>query len=115
MLATLHKIITGLIIALGILHVLVTFLDYSSFSVRALWFVGTGIAIIQAGFLNLVLLRDAGKDKVVRMLCLISNLIFALLFASALFVLPQPQVFFGLALFVAATFTAFTLHRTRGV
>ncbi len=103
MLTTAHKFLTGVIITLGILHVLMTFHDYDSFSLRALWFAGAGVAIILAGFLNLILLRDAGKDKVVWILGLITNLIFAVMFVLALLVLPQPQVFVGAALFIATT------------
>ncbi len=114
MLQTLHKIVTGLIIALGVLHLSVTFFDYDRFSVGALWFVGTGIAIVLAGFLNLVLLRDAGKDRVVRMLCAMTNIFFALLFAAALFLLAQPQVFFGVALFVVASISSLTVNRAGG-
>lgn len=112
MLRATHKIVTGLIIALGTLHVAFTFHDYDSFSMRALWFVGTGVAIILAGFLNLVLLRDVGRDRVVRLLCCLTNLFFALLFAvAALFMLSQPQVFFGSALFIVATLLSFSLNR----
>ena len=111
MLTTAHKILTGIIIALGVLHVLVTFHDYDSFSVRAMWFAGTGVAIILAGFLNIVLLREAGKDTVVRTLCLIANLVFAVMFVLALLVLPQPQVFVGAGLFIAAT--VFSLIKPR--
>jgi len=111
MLKTAHKILTGIIIALGVLHVLVTFHDYDSFTVRALWFASAGVAIILAGFLNIILLRDVGKDRVVWMLCLITNLIFAVMFVVALLVLPQPQVFVGAGLFIAATL--FSLIRLR--
>jgi hypothetical protein len=52
MLRTSHKIITGLMIALGLLHVSVTFVDYDTFSMNALWFASAGVAIIPAGFLN---------------------------------------------------------------
>lgn len=103
MLKAAHKILTGIIIALGILHISVTFHDYDSFSVEALWFAGAGLAIILAGFLNIVLLRDIGKDTVVRVLCIITNLIFAVMFVLALLVLPQPQVFIGASLFITAT------------
>lgn len=68
-----HKIITGLMIALGLIHILFTFHDYDTFSMRALWFASAGVAIILAGFLNIVLLRDVGKDKVVRLLCVLAN------------------------------------------
>jgi len=103
MIRTAHKILTGIIIALGVLHVLVTFHDYDSFSLRALWFASAGVAIILAGFLNIILLRDAGKDTVVWTLCIITNLIFSVMFVLALMVLPQPQVFVGAGLFIAAT------------
>jgi hypothetical protein len=111
MLKTAHKILTGIIIALGILHVLVTFHDYDSFTVRALWFASAGVAIILAGFLNIILLRDVGEDRVVWLLCLITNLIFAVMFVLALLILPQPQVFVGAGLFIAATI--FSLIRLR--
>lgn len=97
MVKTAHKIVTGLMIALGLLHVSVTFVDYDTFSLRALWFAGAGVAIILAGFLNVVLLRDAGKDRVVRLLCVLANIIFAAMFAAALTLMQQPQVFVGLA------------------
>ncbi len=103
MLKTAHKILTGVIIALGLLHVLATFHDYDSFTLRALWFASAGIAIILAGFLNIILLRDVGKDRVVWLLCLITNLIFAVMFVLVLLILPQPQVFVGAGLFIAAT------------
>jgi MFS-type transporter involved in bile tolerance (Atg22 family) len=103
MIKTAHKILTGVIVALGALHVLMTFHDYDSFSMRALWFASAGVAIILAGFLNIILLRDAGKDGVVRLLCVITNLTFSIMFALALLLLPQPQVFVGAGLFIAAT------------
>jgi hypothetical protein len=105
-----HKIITGIIIVLGVLHVLMTFHDYDSFSLSALWFASAGVAIILAGFMNVILLREAGRDMVVRALCLITNLTFAVMFVSALLILPQPQVFVGAALFIAATL--FSLARS---
>lgn len=107
MLRTIHKIITGLIIALGLLHILFTFHDYDEFSLRALWFASAGIAMILAGFLNIVLLRDVGKDNVVRFLSILTNLIFAVMFAAALYLMQQPQVFVGVALFIVASITAF--------
>jgi len=112
MLKTAHKILTGVIIALGILHVLVTFHDYDSFSIRALWFASAGVAIILAGFLNIIRLREAGKDTVVWTLCLITNLVFAVMFVLALVVLPQPQVFVGAGLFVAATLCSLIKSRS---
>lgn len=113
MLRTAHKILTWLMIALGSLHVLFTFHDYDEFSLRALWFASAGVAIILAGFLNIVLLRDAGKDKVVRLLSILTNIIFALMFSAALYLMRQPQVFFGVALFAVAAVVTLLTPRTR--
>ncbi len=100
---TAHKILTGVIIALGVLHVSVTFHDYDSLSAGALWFASAGVAIILAGFLNITLLRDAGKDGVVRVICVATNLTLAVMFVLAWLVLPQPQVLVGVGLFTGAT------------
>lgn len=111
MLRTAHKILAGLMIALGSIHILFTFHDYDEFSLRALWFASAGVAIILAGFLNIVLLRDVGKDKVVWLLCNLTNIIFAVMFSAALYLMQQPQVFFGIALFGLATVLALLTPR----
>ena len=105
----LHKVMTGLIVALGCLHIGLTPFNFDRFDMYAMWFVGTGVAIILSGFLNVAVIREAGKDPVVRTLCVIANASFVLLFAVALFQVAQPQVFVGLALFgVAGVCALFT-------
>lgn len=100
-------------IALGLLHILFTFRDYDDFSMPALWFASAGVAIILAGFLNLVGLRDGGKDKLVKLLCVLTNLIFVVMFGAVLFLMPQPQVFVGAALFgIAAILALLIPHKT---
>ena len=107
-----HKIISGFVIALGLLHLAFTFHDYDHFSLDAVWFASAGIAMILAGFLNIAVIRDGGKDKVIWVLCLIANAIFAVLFAVVSFILPQPQVYFGIILFgVAGILSHFATHR----
>lgn len=86
-------------------------MDYAAFTLNAMWFLGTGVAIVLAGFMNLVLLRDVGKDRLVQLLCHLTNVTFALLFARAIFILSQPQVFFGLGLFTFQTLIAFMLSK----
>jgi peptidoglycan/LPS O-acetylase OafA/YrhL len=107
----LYKIITGLIVALGCLHIGFTPFNYRRFDMGAMWFVGAGVAIILAGFLNVAVIREAGKDAVVRSLCVIANASFALLFGAALFQFPQPQVFVGLTLFGVAGVCALLTRR----
>jgi hypothetical protein len=95
---TLYKIATGLLTALGAVHIAYTPWVYDGFSLDALWFIGSGIAIIFAGLLNVFLLRDKGKDRVMRWLVLGTNLILVFGFAGGLLVLKEPQVFIGLFL-----------------
>lgn len=116
MLRTAHKIITGLMVALGLLHLLFTFHDYDEFSLRALWFASAGVAIVLAGFLNIVLLRDVGRDPLVRVLVFVTNLIFTLMFSAALYLMQQPQVWVGIALFGVAALSSFLLpHRSLSI
>lgn len=102
MLSLTHKIISALIILLGILHCVFTAWNYDQFTLDAMWFLGTGIAIILAGFLNVTVIRTSGNDRVVNLLCLTTNLTFAILFTVALLLLSQPQVLVGIVLFAVA-------------
>jgi hypothetical protein len=103
----LHKIATSLIITLGLVHIGFTYHDYDRFTIGAVWFIGTGVALILAGFLNVTLRRDVSKDRLVQWLCHSTNIIFTLGFAGAILMLPQPQVFIGLLLFASATVSGF--------
>lgn len=49
------------------------------------------------------MIREAGRDALVRIICVVMNVVFALLFAVALWWLMQPQVLIGLGLFGLAT------------
>jgi peptidoglycan/LPS O-acetylase OafA/YrhL len=106
-----YRICSWLIVALGCAHLLFTLHDYDQFTMRAFWFFGSGLAIVFAGFLNVALIRDGGRDQVIKLLCLITNVACALLFVAALMLMRQPQVFIGVALFAFVTVAAFL---TRG-
>ena len=101
---TIYKIIIGLIIALGAVHILTTFGAYDKLSADALWFAAAGAAVIFAGFLNIVRLREIGRDKLVRILCATANLATLSVFVLLVLVFPAPHLFLGAALFIAATF-----------
>ncbi len=104
---TAYKICAWLIVALGGAHALFTLHDYDEFSLRAMWFFGSGLALVFAGFLNVAHLRVGGRDAVVRALAVLTDAACALLFTAALSLMRQPQVFVGLALFaLAAVFAA---------
>lgn len=112
MLKATHKAFAYLIVALGIVHLAFTFAAYSRFSFNALWFIGSGLAIIFAGFLNIVFAFDISGNIATKWLCFIANATSMLLFALALTLFTEPQVFIGLALFAFATVATLLLRQT---
>ncbi|MCA1642084.1 MAG: hypothetical protein LC785_09060 [Acidobacteria bacterium] len=107
-----HTVCSWLIVALGCAHLAFTFHDYDGFSMRAFFFFGSGLAIVFAGFLNVALIRDGGRDRVIKLLCLVANVSCALLFAAVIPLMRQPQVFAGVALFAFVAVAAL-LTRSR--
>ncbi|MBX3295743.1 MAG: hypothetical protein KF762_08530 [Acidobacteria bacterium] len=100
---TAQKIASILIIALGLLHCSFTFLNYHGISYEAAWFLGTGVAIVLAGFLNIAILRTSAQDVVIWTMALIANVFFLLGFAVSSYMMRQPQVFAGAILFLITT------------
>ena len=111
MLKTVHKISSWLLVALGVVHTSLTPMFYGRLSVGAMWFAGAGLAMIFVGFLNIVVSRDAGRDRAVRILCYIANLT-TLIFGFLIVVVDsEPQVIFGLVLIALMTITSFLLRK----
>ena len=111
MLNRLHRISTFLIVALGMVHLGFTPYYDDGWTLDALWFAGSGFAIIFAGFLNLIATSEVGKHRLVWALCLTVDLISTALFTAALILLREPQVFVGIFLMLVATIA--TLLRRR--
>ena len=107
---TVHTIASILIVALGLLHIGFTFHNYSGISYDAAWFIGTGFAIVLAGFMNIAMLRDGGKDTVIWSMALITNVVFLVGFAAAAYMMRQPQVFVGAILFAVTTIYSFIVN-----
>ncbi len=98
MLKLLSKVAAYLIIAIGVIHLSFTPFAYSRFTDNTVWFIGTGLASIFAGFLNIVWVRNIEKDRAIYVLCLIANIILVSFFALAAFVIPSPPPFIGVTL-----------------
>lgn len=96
-------LVTVAIVLLGLTHIGFTFSNYDEVSIDAAWFVGTGVAIVLAGFMNAAMLRDRSNDILIRVMTIVTNLVFLVGFGLATFMLPQPQVFLGTLLFAFAT------------
>jgi len=80
--------------ALGILHSTLTFVPYRRPDVNALWFLGTGLALLFYGALNLIYIRH-GAERDVRLIVRVTNVVMLLFIALAAEVLGlkgNPQV-----------------------
>ena len=115
-----YKITTFLILALGVLHVLMTPVFFKRFTQDAMWFASGGLMIVLISFMNFVLMKDVGNERIVQFLCHSANVI-GLMFASTMFVLdwsravPPLQSFFVLFLFVFETVAAFMVGSGRSI
>jgi len=104
-----YKIVAYLMVALGMIHQMFA-ISGGKFNLNVLWFVGSGFAVIFAGFLNIAFLRMTPKDSLVRALCVTANLTNTILFAVAYFtVLDEPQVIVGILLFALAAVFSLSL------
>lgn len=105
------KIVSYLIILLGIVHIGFAFPLYMNEG--TLWFVGSGMAIIFAGLLNLVAI-DRGGSKFTKVIAAITNAFNCIMFCFALPILNQPQVYVGIIIFLIPTIAFFVeLSRRR--
>lgn len=84
---------------LGVLHLALTLPVYGRLSLEALWFAGSGLAVVCCALMNMAALRRSAPQG--RWVVVIANLLMAGFFAAAWPLLPSPQV--------AAGFTIFTL------
>ncbi|MFL6765091.1 MAG: hypothetical protein ACJ8FO_07850, partial [Sphingomicrobium sp.] len=57
----LYLVLAVLVILLGLLHAISTLSLFAGFSIRAIWFAGSGLLLILAGAINL-LNREYGRD-----------------------------------------------------
>lgn len=114
MLKRLHAVGAWLAVALGAVHVAFTAFAYERFSLGAFWFVGSGFAIVYAGFVNLMLSRGGWADSLSRRLCYLVNVLTAALFGVGVLIIGEPQVFFGLFLFSFELAAAALVARREG-
>ena len=106
-----HKISSWLLVALGVVHTSLTPMFYGRLSPGAMWFAGSGLAMIFVGFLNVILGREAGRDRLVRVLCYVANLVTTVFGFLIVMVDSEPQVIFGLVLISLMTVTAFLVKK----
>ena len=93
---------------LGAGHLTLALLAYPAWTIDALWFVGTGLAVVIAAAVNFVALSGAGRNG--QTLAIIVNFVMAGFFAAAWLVLPAPQVIVGSLVFFALAICGLAKH-----
>lgn len=98
---------------LGVLHLTLTLPIYGRLSLEALWFAGSGLAVVCCALMNLVALRSSAPPA--RLAVVIANLLIAGFFAAAWPLLPSPQVAVGFTIFtlMAAYFGWITVWQVK--
>lgn len=109
-LAMVLAIVGGL---LGLVHIALTPLAYADWSIDALWFVGSGLAIVVAGAANFVGFRSWGLGG--QWILTAINLAMGCYFAAAWLVLPGPQIIVGGLLFLGLAICSLAAERTKAV
>lgn len=107
-LAMVLAIVGGL---LGLVHIALTPLAYADWTIEALWFVGSGLAIVVAGAANVVGFQSRGVGR--QWILTAINLAMGCFFATVWLVLPGPQVIVGGLLFLGLAICSFAAPRTK--
>lgn len=91
-------VLASLGLLLGVLHLTLTLPMYGRLSLEALWFAGSGIAVICCALMNIAALRNS--PPLTRWAVVTMNLLIAGFFAAAWPLLPGPQVAAGFIIFI---------------
>jgi len=107
-LARVLAIVGGL---LGLVHIALTPLAYADWTIEALWFVGSGLAIVVAATANLAGFQSwaVGGSWILTAI----NLAMLSFFAAAWLVLPGPQVIVGGLLFLGLAICSLAVPLTK--
>lgn len=84
---------------LGLVHIALTPLAYAEWTIEALWFLGSGLAIVVAALANFVGFLSGGVRG--QWIFTAINIAMGCFFAAAWLVLPGPQVIVGGLLFLS--------------
>jgi hypothetical protein len=95
-----HQISSWVILLLGVGHMTATPAFYPGFTAEALWFAGTGLALVFLGLLNLTATQTPGKTGMI--LCLLANALASVYGVLIPMLVPEPQAFVAEVAFVAA-------------
>lgn len=87
--------LTGVALLLALIHLGLSAFAWRDWNANALWFAGSGLAILLAGLINIVMLRAGAVDGTQRAVWALANLAMTAFFGLAWTVLKAPQVIAG--------------------
>lgn len=88
-----HLIFSGLVILVGVVHIIYTTQIYDSLNFNALWFVSGGLWSITLGLFNLVMRENEGSSRTQIMLLYVVNLLSAVFIVLAIYVMKDPSTY----------------------
>jgi hypothetical protein len=100
--------VSSYLLLIGVVHTALTPLFYDQLSVDALWFVGTGLALVFLSLLNIV--GERVFEPWALNVCIganVAGLIYGLLIV---FVLPEVQAFVSLLIFLAVAISSIAMR-----
>ena len=100
--------ISAYFLFIGVIHMALTPVFYDQFSVDALWFVGTGLALVFLGLLNIV--GERIFEPWVLNICIAANVVGLIYGLLIVIVLPEFQAFVSLMIFLAVTIGSITMR-----
>lgn len=92
---------TAYLLLLGIIHTGLTPAFYNSLSPDAMWFAGTGLALIFLALLNIV--TERVFEQWAFNICITANVIGCLYSVLVVIALPETQAYTSLGIFLAVT------------
>lgn len=93
--------ISAYLLLIGVIHTALTPVFYDQFSVDAIWFAGTGLALIFLGLLNIV--GERVFEPWVLNICIAANVVGLIYGFLIVIVLPEFQAFLSLLIFLMVT------------
>jgi hypothetical protein len=93
--------ISAYLLLIGVIHTALTPLFYDKFSPDALWFAGTGLALVFLSLLNIV--TERVRAPWMLRICVAANLVGCVYGILIVIALPEIQAFISLLIFLAVT------------
>jgi hypothetical protein len=101
--------IASYLLLIGVIHTALTPVFYPGFTLEALWFAGTGLALVFLGLTNIV--AERLLVPWVLNICIAANIVGTIFGALIVLLLPEIQAYISLVIFLAVTTGSILVRR----